>query len=191
MSKIDYFDTLVRISELTEMAVILASDRSGEKNVSDVAAKLREECDRLVFELEDSLFADFLPPLERNSIAACAHSLSRVIEKANDLSLYQESAKAPIGYKNAECLACIKLAEELKKYTSALKTIRKPTEKPDIEGFRRILDEGRIANKSLVKKMRHGTLPSSAMSISILTSRLRFELSRAFDDIIEIMLNNI
>ena len=191
MSKIDYFDTLVRISELSEKSVILASDSSCNKNISSVAAELREECDHLDFELEDSLFADFLPPLERNSIAACAHSLSRIIEKANDLSIYQESTKAPLGYKNEECIVCVKLAAELKKHTSALKTIRKPTGTPDIEGFRRILDEGRSANKSFIKKIRHGTLPTSAMRISILTSRLRFELSRAFDDIIEIMLGNI
>ena len=191
MSKIDYFDTLVKISELSERSVVLASDSGCEKNASATSAKLRDECDSLVFELEKSLFEDFLPPLERNSIAACAHSLSRVIEKANDLSLYQESAKAPLGYKNEECIVCIKLAAELKKHTTILKTIRKPSETPDIAGFRKILDEGRAANKSFIKKMRHGTLPPSAMRISILTSRLRFELSRAFDDIIEIMLNNI
>ena len=191
MSKIDYFDCLVKISELSEASVILASDNRTEKSRSATAIKLRTECDKLICELEDSLFSDFLPPLERNSIAACAHSLSRVIEKANELSIYQESTRTPLGYKNEECNTCIKLASELKKYTSILKNIRKPTETPDIEGFRKILEEGRAANKNFLKKMQHGTLPSSAMRISILTARLRFELSRAFDDLIEIMLNNI
>ena len=188
MNKIDYFDCLVKISELSEKAVILASDNSIK---TETATKLREQCDKYVCELEDALFADFLPPLERNSIAACAHSLSRVVEKANELTTYKENAKIPLGYKNEECDVCVKLAAELKKYTSILKTIRKPTETPDIEGFRRLLDEGRTANKNFLKKTRYNAIPSSTMSISILTARLRFELSRAFDDLIEIMLNNI
>ena len=84
MVKYNYFENLEQISSLAEAAVKLACGggaRTEEKSISE----LRKSCDRLICELEDALFSDFLPPLERDNIAACAHSLSRVVDQASEL----------------------------------------------------------------------------------------------------------
>ncbi len=188
MVKYNYFESLEKLSELCFSAVSLVCGRASEKDTD--LARLRLSCDRHICELEDALFSDFLPPLERDSIAACAHSLSRIVDQASDL--YGHTAPIPSAAKiNEEGKICIQLAESLQTSICMLKRIRKPDELPDMQGFRKLLCQGRSAHNAMLTKLHAGTIPRSYAHVIILTGRLRSELSCAFDQLVEVMLNNI
>ena len=189
MVKYHYFETLEQLGELASSAVSLACGSASLKEQSNLST-LRRSCDRLVCELEDALFSDFLPPLERDNIAACAHSLSRVVEQASEL--FCHGLHSPIGTKqNEEGQICVRLATLLCESVALLPHIRRPDETPDVQGFRKLLGDGRNAHSSMLAKLHSGVLPRSAAQGIILTGRLRCELSHAFDELVEIMLNNI
>ena len=84
-----------------------------------------------------------------------------------------------------------KLAEALAEAVSMLKRIRKPDEIPDRQGFRKLLSEGRCAHNAMLSGLHTGTIPRSSAQTIFQLGRLRGELSRAFDELVEIMLNNI
>jgi hypothetical protein len=186
MVKYRYFETLEQISRLSREAVQLSCGSATAKAQTDAAA-LRKNCDRLVCELEDTLFVDFMPPLERNNIAACAHSLSRVIDASWDL-MGHISPCVRVGEEGEVCEA---LAEELTRSIAQLRHIRKPEEAPNLQGFRDLLCRGRQAHRVSLQKLRQGAIPRSAAEAVFATGRLRAELSHAFDEVVEIMLNNI
>lgn len=186
MVKYNYFENLERISDITLSAVRLACLFEGDSDMPT----LRKSCDRLVCDTEDALFNDFIPPLERDNIAATAHTMSRVIDKAYELMSDPSVSTQTVRY-NEEAVICVKLAEELKREISCLKRIKHPDELPDIEGYRALLSEGREAHRRMLSRIRSGAVPKSAAESVILTGRLRAELSLAFDEIVEIMLNNI
>lgn len=186
MVKYRYFETLESLSSLAEQAVRLSCGTAHAKARSE-ASTLRKSCDRLICELEDALFSDFLPPLERDSIAACAHCLSRV----TDASLELLNQGALDLRQNEEGAVCVALSEELTRSIGLLRSIKKPEEAPDLQGFRELLGQGRGAHQAMLSRLRTGGLPRSAAELVIATGRLRGELSRCFDEVIEIMLNNI
>ena len=189
MAKYNYFENLEQLSELAQNAVHIACGSYAQKTKQEFST-LRKSCDKLICELEDTLFSDFLPPLERNNIAACAHCLSRVVDKASELIGNTEFLSIDRRL-NEEGKICMLLAEQLKTSISMLRHIRKPDEMPDIQGFRKLLDEGRCAHNSMLSKLHSGIIPRSYAQSIILTGRLRSELSRCFDELVEIMLNNI
>lgn len=186
MVKYNYFENLEKLSSLSLSAVSLAcgTDKSGS------IVEIRKDCDRLVCATEDALFSDFLPPLERNNIAGAAHCLSRVVDRASDL-LSDAGATPSFMCSNEEAAICVGLAKELDVSVALLRQIRRPDEMPDTEGFRKMLCDARHAHKNMLSKIRTGTLSRSSAEAVILTGRLRSELSHAFDEIVEIMLNNI
>ncbi len=186
MVKYNYFEELEKISILTSSAVSLACLIDTEGSISDI----RKNCDALVCKTEDNLFSDFLPPLERDNIAAMAHSLSRVIDTAYEL-LSVSSSMQGFMKSNDEGKICVQLAKELSENIALLRSIKRPDELPDIKGYRALLSEGRSAHKKMLSRIRSGSFPKSAAETVILTGKLRAELSRAFDELIEIMLNNI
>lgn len=185
MGKYRYFETLEAISLLAKQAVVLACSDASPTERKRLSA-LRPECDRLVCELEDSLFSDFLPPLERDSIAAAAHCLSRIIDEALELSSHPLPPSA-----NEEGEVCVRLAAMLSETVQILRRINKPDELPEIQGFRKLLSEGRDAHRRMLTRLRSTSLPHSAAGAIIQTGRLRAELSRAFDETVEVMLCNI
>ena len=189
MVKYHYFESLEELSALAATAVSLACGTASVKEQSKLS-DLRRSCDRLVCELEDALFSDFLPPLERDNLAACAHSLSRVAEQASELFCHGLHAPSALRH-NEEGEICIKLSALLCDAVARLRRIRRPDEAPDVQGFRKLLSDGRSAHNTMLAKVHSGTLPRSAAQSIILTGRLRCELSRAFDELVEIMLNNI
>ena len=116
MSKYDYFAALESLCALSLKSVEMSCSRPPLRP-SESPSSLRRSCDKLVCELEDTLFSDFLPPLERDSIAACAHSLSRVIDEALELIPHPSDPS----FKNEEGLVCLRLAEGLSRAVSMLK----------------------------------------------------------------------
>lgn len=189
MVKYNYFESLESLSALAAQAVLLACGRSAREEKQGFSS-LRRSCDRLLCELEDALFSDFLPPLERDSIAACAHCLSRVMDQAIELSGHTAPTSSAARI-NEEGKICVRLAEQLKQAIAMLPKLRKPNEMPDCQGFRKLMGEGRTAHASMLKQLHEGTLPRSWAQTIILTGRLRAELSLAFDELVEIMLHNI
>lgn len=183
--KYNYFEDLEKLSSLSLSAVVHSCGGS-----SQPLPRLRPECDALVCRIEDNLFADFLPPLERDNIAAAAHCLSRIVDKAYELRS-EPYADCAFMKTNDEAAVCIKLARELSDAVGLLRRIRRPEEMPDLQGYRVLLDEGRDAHKRMLTRVRSGQVSKSRAEAIILTGRLRGELSLAFDEIIEIMLNNI
>ena len=184
--KYNYFNDLEAMSSLSLQATSLACGRQRNLNISE----LRQDCDRLVCRTEDALFCDFLPPLERDGIAAIAHCLSRVIDRSSEL-LSDPYATATFMQSNQEADICIKLAEELKDGIFMLRRIRKPSEYPNICGHRDLLCIGRRSHRRMLDAVRTGEVSKCHREAIILTARLRTELSEAFDKLIEVMLNNI
>ena len=184
--KYNYFDDLEALSVLALSAASLACAREESLNISE----LRQECDRLVCKIEDALFSDFLPPLERDGIAAVAHCLSRVIDRSTEL-LSDPYATAAFMTRNQEADICIKLASELRDGIFMLRRIKKPSECPDLCGYRELLCQGRRSHKRMLEAVRTGEVSKCHREAIILTARLRTELSEAFDKLIEVMLNNI
>lgn len=189
MVKHNYFDDLEGLSEIALSAVSLACSPDKKTSRRDLSS-LRRECDGIVCRIEDALFSDFLPPLERDGIAAIAHGLSRIVDRASEL-LSAPSAAPQFMQRNEEAAICVRLAEELKNGIYLLRRIKKPSEAPDLCGYRRLLSEGRAAHKRILCSVRSGSVSKCHAEAIILTARLRTELSAVFDELVEIMLNNI
>lgn len=187
--KYDYFETLEQLSLHASEAVKLACTQTPTNDTQNISS-IRKRSDRLICELEDTLFSDFLPPLERETIAGCAHSLSRVVDQASELLCHAAYAP-PLEKPNDEGKICLLLCEKMVESIALLRRIRKPDELPDVGGFRELLAEGRRAHGTMLSRIHSGILPKSAAQTIILTGRLRAEISRAFDELVEMMLNNI
>ncbi len=186
MSKYDYFGALESLSELSARAVEAACSYPRRK-ATDPPSALRRACDRTVCELEDTLFSDFLPPMERETLAACAHCLSHVVNEATELL----AATPQDSRKNEEGLVCIRLAALLRDTVRMLQKISKPNVLPRTQAFRELLTEAREAHEHMLACLRAGALPRSMATAIIQTGRLRNTLSEAFDCVVEVMLENI
>ncbi len=186
MSKYDYFGELETLSRLSTKAVQLACDGKKRTGV-ERASELRRAADRTVCALEDALFSDFMPPLERDGIAACAHCLCRVVNEASEL-LPPLSEK---NFANEEGEVCVRLAERLEETVIMLRALTRPDKTPDVQGFRQLLCEGRQAHGRMLCALRTEKLPRRAASAIIQTGRLRTQLAESFDRVIEVMLENI
>ena len=190
MPKINYFDSLERLGVLCNRAVFLSCSTVRASGTGEFVT-LRHSADKIICELEKTLFSDFMPPLERASIAACAHSLGRIIDKCAEILNYR-SAKYFFGEKkNKEAELCIRLAQLIEENIFRLRRIKKPEELPDFLGFRKLIFEARTAHTLVQRKLNSGVYPRTAIQSLSLIGQLRCELSHCFDDIIEIMLNNI
>lgn len=193
MAKFRYFESLEELSDSAVRAVRISCKSKGctEKDKNELSS-IRLSADKCVCELEDALFADFLPPLERDGIAACAHCLSRVIDRASDLAA--STVRLPLSYSgkgDEEQRICIKLSEQLHEDIALLKKIRKPSEMPSHRAFRALLAKGRAAHFDAMSKISTGSLPRGFANSVILCAKLRTELARSYDELVEIMLNNI
>ncbi len=191
MAKFRYFESLEELSNSALQAVRLSCKSKGcTKKEKEELSSIRLSADKCVCELEDALFADFLPPLERDSIAACAHCISRVIDRASDLA--SSILSMPSGSRaDEEQKICIRLCEVLHADIALLKKIRKPSEMPSHRAFRALLAKGRSAHADTLSKISAGALPRSCANSIILCAKLRSELARSYDELLEIMLNNI
>lgn len=183
MQKINYFEILEEISLLCTRSVYLTSGntRSSLQKSLLECKELQKQCIQKISTLEDFLFTDFLPPLERRSIAEAAHGMGRVIEYSNQ-TIFQKLQRSGYDKRAKESDVCIKLAEILEESVGMLKKIKKPNQTPKSKEFREILLNSRNTSKSYQKKQS----PSS-----LCQAELREELSNCFDRIIEIMLCNI
>lgn len=183
MHKINYFEILEEISLLCTRSVYLASGNTRpllQKSLLE-CQELQKQCLQKICTLEDFLFTDFLPPLERRSIAEAAHGMGKIIECSHKI-IFQKLQRSGYDKRAKEGEVCIKLAEILEESIAILKKIKKPNQTPNTKEFREILLSSRNSAKNYQKKQS----PSS-----LCMTELREELSHCFDRIIEIMLCNI
>jgi hypothetical protein len=183
MQKINYFELLEDISVLCGRAVFLASGNTRlllQKSLSECQT-LQSECAKKICELESFLFTDFLPPLERRSIAEAAHGMGKIVECSYQ-TIFQKLQRSGYDKRSKEPEICLKLAEILEESVKLLKKIKKPNQLPRAEEFREILILARKTERSSQKRQ---------SSSSLCMAELREELSDCFDKIIEIMLCNI
>ena len=183
MQKINYFELLEEISVLCSRSVFLASGSTRALLQGALAEniKIQEEYVKRVSVLEEFLFTDFLPPLQRRSIAEAAHEMGKVIECSHRV-ITQRLQRSGYDKRSRESDVCIRLAELIEESVGLLKKIKKPNQTPKINEFREILITSRKSAKILQK--RQG-------SSSLCMTELREELADCFDKIIEIMLCNI
>ena len=189
MGKFQYFDALEHLSASALEAVRLCGEGGGEKKKERLHA-LCLSCTQQLCELEAALFHDFLPPLERQSIAACAHVLFRILNRADELLCATQNERLTGSAKtNAEI--CLRLAQAIHDNTRRLRAIRKPSETPDLQGFRKLLSEVGDTQRTASSLSPSRTPSRAALSTGILWENLRKELGYAFDQLIEVMLTNI
>ena len=87
MIRPNYFDILEGLSKIASEAVGIACgghQKSNVRGARERLCELREECDTLICALEDALFHDFVPPLQRDNIASLSHGFWRVISRASE-----------------------------------------------------------------------------------------------------------
>ncbi len=171
MPKFNYFDALEQLSKLCTKAVSLCCHASMSSTPTELFATLQIATNEIC-NIEKNLFSDFMPPLERNSIAACAHSLYRVIVCCTDIS------KKSIRSSNRSFPKVdiyISLAKAIENEIFRIRKIKRSEEIPGIWEFRNMLDK----------------LSNDTKAIDLSQERLKNELSLCYDSIIEVMLINI
>lgn len=183
MQKTNYFELLEELASLCTRAVFLATGSSRQllQKAQYEINSLEARASEMICDLELSLFTDFLPPLERRSIAEAAHGIGKVIERSSNV-ISQKLQRPSYDKRSKDNDVSLKLAELLEKELTLLKKIKKPNQTPDVIKFRKILNEARVISRISQKRQ-----TPYALSLS----ELREELSNCFDAIVEIMLCNI
>ncbi|MBE6597043.1 MAG: hypothetical protein E7641_05170 [Ruminococcaceae bacterium] len=187
MKKNNYFDTLDILAANVKTAVKLAIQ--GSDDTLGELSELHKRSYTLTSSLDRLLFEDYLPPLERDNIAAYAHALVRVIDLASD----KAALSRPNRQKNVtdEEALCIELATQIKENTEMLRRLKKPADIPDIRKFRELLHKCRVYHSNELVSVASGRTPRALSEAILSVGRLRLELSCCFDKLLEIMLNNI
>ena len=196
MRRPNYFEILERLSKNACEAVSIScrtqSSQVDQKRARERLCDLRVECDKMICNLEDTLFSDFIPPLQRDNIASLAHNFWRVISRAGEhYSSVRSSARQVASYENEEEELCIVLSEKLSENTLMLRHIRNPEKMPALAEFRAILRKASDIHNEYISRINSGALPHSCNQRASSAARLRFELSRCFDELVEVMLGNI
>ena len=191
MTKLNYFDALETLANLISEGISAADTLSGESGKRTFKA-VKEDCDRIVFSLEEALFSDFITPLERDNIAEFAHSLYRVLERAGAVycGAAADGIRVPLLLKRATDLNR-RLWAQLTENIELLKRLKKPDSIPDLASFRRLAGEGQSLREEILCALKAGKLNSAFSAAAGATDDLRLEIVKCFDKLVEIMLNNI
>ena len=200
MARPNYFDILEELSKNACEAVSIACGQQHpesrkvnckkEKGGKESLCELRARCDKMICSLEGDLFADFIPPLQRDNIASLAHGFWRIISRAVE-HYTTASARQSVSEANDEERLCVLLCEKLSENTAMLRKIKNPETTPSLTEFRKILREAGEGHSAYLSRIGAGTVPRSCAMRAFSSARLRFEISRCFDCLIEVMLGNI
>ena len=183
MQKTNYFDDIEELSVMCSRVIFLSleSTRPHLSNALKECEKIQSTATEKVCGLELSLFAEFLPPIERNTIAELCHIILNTIEKCMYI-MCQKIQRTQSERKQKSATEIKELSKLIEESVFVLKKIKKPNQTPNILDFRKKLSEVRKATRAPHKKQG---------SCTNLTYELCEELSNFFDKIIEIMLCNI
>lgn len=187
MSRINYYDTLEEIARLSSRAVFLSCGECNSRAREELL-ELRSVASGQVCLLEERLFSEFMPPLDRADIAACAHSLSHNIDDALELFFAKTALQAQRRKKSKEAEICLRLSEMIEAGVASLRRLRRPEELPDLVGARALLFEGRVLHAKACRSL-GGRLGYEGYLSAL--ERLRRGLGRSFDRLVEVMLSSI
>ena len=183
MQKINYFEAIEELSVMCSRVIFLSSEntRPHLSTALKECEKIQSDATERVCSLELSLFAEFLTPIERNTIAELCHIILHTIEKC--IHIMCQKIQRPQPEKKQKSATEIKeLSKLIEESVFVLKKIKKPNQTPNISEFRKKLSEVRKATRAPHKKQGF---------YANLTYELCEELSNFFDKLIEIMLCNI
>ena len=181
MQKINYFEALEDLSIMCSRAIFLSFETTRPKlsEALKECEKIQQNATDKVCVLEISLFAEFLPPIERHTIAELSHIALKTIEKC--MLIMCQKIQRPTNEKKAKYTELTALSQIIEESISMLKKIKKPGQTPPISTFREKINEARKLLRA----------PHKKQGSQILIYELCEELSLLFDKIIEIMLCNI
>ena len=178
MLKYDYFSALRTLTDNSREAVELACKRRAHSHIK--IGKIRGESYKTLCELEVALFSEFLPPLDRTSIAEYAHALCSVTDSALIYSRSSALQYAAVSQKGFES-ACASLCEILRAGCDMLDRIKKSSETPRLEEFREIKSRA-------LESVCEGTCGAQIFAAA---RDLLFAISDAFDALLGLILKSI
>lgn len=184
MLKYDYFSVISTLTDKSSEAVSCACAMRAQAQAR--IRQIRAECYKTLCELEGALLAEFLPPLERASIAAYSHSLCVITDASliyATLSPMQRHATSPGGFD----AACLGLCELLSEGSKMLDGIKKSADAPKLLEFR---EKKSAAMESLCESSAAIQGPRSPQIFSA-RRELITAISDAFDALVELILKNI
>ena len=184
MLKYDYFATLESLASKSAESVMLAC--KGEASKPQEIYALTKSCYSLTSELERSLFSEFLPPFDRESIAAYAHDLTSLSEAA--LIYYTTKTwSGPRAHTVRFEEICTELSSMILQSAKMMKKIKKTPSTPQSDRFRAL--KSQAFEMCLNIKRAKSAILSAKPSESELS--LLSEISKAFEKSTEVMLKNI
>lgn len=190
MPKLNYYDTLEGLSLLSSRAVFIACSKQSATTENEIR-EISDRSDGIISELIATLFSDFMPPLERESIAECAYSILRIIERASDMITFRARQSTLADQKSKEAELCIRLARSVEENVFKLRRLRRSNERPDTEEFCKLVREARSSHETLCHQIVSRGYQYQALRFVELTGALRTELTICFYAIVRIMLCNL
>lgn len=178
MLKYDYFSTLHTLTDKSCEAVEYAGKKRVQSHIK--ISKIRADSYKILCELERALFSEFLPPLDRASIAEYAHALCEITDAA---LVYSNSS--PLQYSaisgNGFYLSSLSLCEILKETVQMLEKIKRSSEIPRVDEFRK-------AKTQALECICEGACTAQ---IFVARQELLCTISYAFDVLVKLILKNI
>lgn len=190
MSKFNYFNSIEEISVLCSRAVFLCCSPNEPTHIKEFTSIIHSANDKIC-DVEQILFCDFMPPLERNSIAQCVHSLEAVFSRSVDIMSYRRTENYDIERQNREAELCVSMMRYIEKDIPLLRRLKKSTEKPHFKEFRSLIFQALEAHAAHQKKYAANTSSPRSQKIQELIGALRRELTQCFNTITEVILSNI
>lgn len=178
MLKYDYFSAICSLTEKSCETVEYSFKLRSQTPLK--ISRIRAEVYKTVYEIESALFSDFLPPLDRASLAAYSHTLRELTDTALVYSRCAPPQYVSLSSKGFES-SCSSLCEMLKAGSAMLDKIKKSSETPRIDEFRR-------TKSKALESICDGSLTPQVFAAR---QELLLSISAAFDALIVLMLENI
>ena len=184
MLKYDYFSILCKLTDKSREAVEYACQSSSSP--PQRIAGMRADSQKMLCELERALLAEFLPPLDRASIAAYAHALCEITDAAITYASLSPACSR-LSQRGGIEDVCLSLCDLLLEGTALLQGIKKSSDAPKLEEFR---EKKGVAMRSLCEEALAAQTPRSSKIFNA-RRELMSSISRAFDVLVELILKNI
>lgn len=195
MSKYNYFLSLERLADAQLRASrLLKSEFCGEvrKSLSDIS-DINRQSNSLCSEVDAALFSEFLPPIDRVSISACAHGLNRITGAAFELAMLTGCADR-ISRRSALCdemSVCASLAELIYEAVGYFEKLNSHSSLPDTYAFRLCLNKGRGVHSGFATRLSFSDVRSDQSPLILGIEHYRRTEAEVYDTVIESILENI
>ena len=147
----------------------------------------------LCSEIDAALFDEFLPPVDRVSISACAHALNSAVGAAFELSPLA-GASSGVSRRSAICeemSVCVELAGKIADAVGALTQKNSRTALPDTYAFCLCLNKGRGVHFTFSSRVTFSDSRREQNALMAGIEHYRRTMAYAYDKIIEAILGNV